>query len=143
MLRDREPIRLPTWKNVLADYQHAFDAYHANPGSLPRTAFLDRALLRLEDAVRQPGKFELGLVALSQGAIRELIAGKHLAEEFLIRHKNGDWGNVDAEEAGNNLYAIAREYRITSRYETRQGAELWVSTYGNRSVTHLFTRQEH
>ena len=98
MRRDTEPIRLPTWTTVLADYRHALDAYRADPGSLPRTAFLDRAVIRLQEAVRQPGLFELGLVALSAGAIRELVGGQHLAEEFLIRHKNGDFGLMVPED---------------------------------------------
>src|SRR5687767_8138541 len=122
-MREREPVRLPTWRRVLDDYQRAFARYHADPGSLSTTAFLDRAIDRLHAAYREPGLFEVGLVALSHGAIRELVAGQHLAEEFLIRHKNGDFGLMVQEDVDTNRYAIPREYQVTSRYQTRTGAE--------------------
>ena len=131
------------WRRCLEDYRRAFAAYHANPASLATTAFLDRAIVRLEEASRAPGLFELGLVALSHGAVAELSRTKHLAEEFLIRHKHGDWGNVTEDEARNNRYAVIRDDQITSRYETRSGSGLWVMTYGNRAATHLYTPEEH
>ena len=143
MRRDTEPIRLPTWTTVLADYRHALDAYRADPGSLPRTAFLDRAVIRLQEAVRQPGLFKLGLVALTEGAIRELVGGQHLAEEFLLRHKHGDFGLMVPDDVQTNRFAIDHGHRITSRYETRAGGELWVVTDGQRLATHLFERREH
>lgn len=139
----REPIRLPAWRAPLTEYQRAFEHYHANPASLATTAFLDRAIARLEEAYRQPGLFELGLVALSPAACAALVSGKHLAEEFLIRHKNGDWGLMVWEDAAHNRAAVRRERSVTSRYHTRAGAELWISTRGDRSATHLFTRKEH
>jgi hypothetical protein len=85
------------------EYQRAFEHYHANPASLVTTAFLDRAIVRLEEAYRQPRLFELRLVALSPAACEALASGKHLAEEFLIRHKNGDWGLTEWEDAAHVL----------------------------------------
>ena len=142
-MREREPITFPTWRRSLEDYQRAFADYHANPASLATTAFLDRAIVRLDEAYREPGLFPLGLIALTSGACDALSTGKHLAEEFLIRHKNGDFGLMEPDDVGNNRYAIPREYQVTSRYQTRKGAELWIATHGNRSATHLFTREEH
>src|SRR5688572_23459715 len=141
-MREAEPVRLPTWRRVLEDYRRAFDRYHADPDSLPRTAVLDRAVQRLQEAARAPGLFETGLVALSQGAIRELVAGKHLAEEFLIRHKNGDFGLMVPEDVQNNRFAIDHGHRVTSRYGTNAGGELWLITDGDRMATHLFERGE-
>jgi len=142
-MREREPITFPTWRRTLEDYQRAFADYHANPASIATTAFLDRAIVQLDEAYREPGKFPLGIIALSSGACDVLSRDKHLAEEILIRHKNGDWGNVSRDEAGNNLYAVTRDYQITSKYETRTGSGLWVMTYGNRAATHIYTPEEH
>ena len=142
-MSERERFGFPEWQAPLTEYQRAFERYHANPGSLATTAFLDRAITRLEAAYRRPGLFELGRVALSDGACEALVSGKHLAEEFLIRHKHGDWGLAEREDAALNRTAVRRAGEVTSRYQTRGEAELWISTRGDRSTTHLFTRDEY
>ena len=50
---------------------------------------------------------------------------------------------MDREDAALNRTAVRRDGEVTSRYQTRAGAVLWISTRGDRSATHLFTRQEY
>jgi hypothetical protein len=128
----------PAWRQTLGEYQRAFVSFQRDPGSLSRVAFLDRAMERLQAAYQEPGLFALGEVQLTSGAFGELTRGKHLAEEFLIRHKNGDWGDVSAEEAARNQDNVAKGWRIVSRYATRAGGEIRIATAPGLNETRLY-----
>lgn len=132
-MRETEPIRLPTWKTALRDYERAMGRYTQNP-TLGATAFLDRARLRLDAEVRTGGRFPLGLVAMSADAIGILKETATIPQQYLIRHRNGDYGALGEEDGADNEYAIPREYRVRLVYATDAGA-LEVVTVGNRSHT--------
>jgi hypothetical protein len=140
---EREPIRLPTWRRTLDEYRRAFERYHATPASLAATAFLDRAIARLRESYHQPGRFDLGLVLLTPGAGAELARSKHLAEEFLLRHKHGDWGELPPEDIRANDAALRRDSRLLSAYRTRRDGKLWIITEWDRSTTTLLLPEEY
>lgn len=85
--QERRPLPFPVWRRRLEVYRQAFAAYRASLAGIATTAFLDRALVQLDEAYQEPGLFPLRLIALSSGAGDALKTGKHLAAEFLIRHK--------------------------------------------------------
>ena len=98
---EREPARLPTWKAALAEYERALGRYKENP-TLAATAFLDRARTRLDAELTRGGKFPLGLVTVSTAAIAVLTATGAIPQQYLIRHRNGDHGQLSPDEALDN-----------------------------------------
>jgi hypothetical protein len=53
---------------------------------------------------------------------------------YLIRHSNGDWGDMDEADKNENAYSLEHGFRIMSAYNTPQG-KLWIITEADRSVT--------
>jgi len=81
-------------------------------------------------------KFKLGQCVASSNAVglmdRQRINPLHL----LMRHVNGDWGDLDAEDKELNDAAVASgEERIFSAYVLPSGDKLWVITEHDRSLT--------
>ena len=70
-------------------------------------------------------------------------AAFHLPAEFLIRHKNGDWGELDPEDRRENERALVFGSRLLSAYATRTGEALWVITEADRSATTLLLPEEY
>ncbi len=91
----------PSYQKALSRYEQAFNAYQAGPS--------EETLRRLRGAMgillvetQKPGRFKLGDVYLTPGAIDALSEAKHIPEEFLLRHKHGDWGELDPEDVREN-----------------------------------------
>ena len=142
MDREREPIRVPTWRTPLRAFELARDAYAADP--TPRNLALAQRLGEiLTEELMRPGKFALGQVVSTIGAHNTLAAALHLPAEFLIRHKNGDWGELDPEDRRENERALRQGSRLLSAYATRTGEKLWVITEADRSATTLLLPEEY
>ena len=77
------------------------------------------------------------------GAHEAIGAAFHLPAEFLIRHKNGDWGALPAEDVQENERALRDGSRLFSAYDTRLGSRLWVTTEWDRSITTLLLPAEY
>jgi hypothetical protein len=67
--------------------------------------------------------FSLGKLVTTPGALMALLRAKQSPLEFLERHMTGDWGDLCAEDAAENEYAVAHGLRILSGYTTSAGAE--------------------
>ena len=50
--------------------------------------------------------------------------------EFLIRHTNGARSSGNEDEGGHTLCVLTRDFRITSHFETRTGADRLIMTFG-------------
>jgi len=55
--------------------------------------------------------------------------------EFLTRHINRDWGDLDDEDRKENEYSLEHGFRLLSAYKTNAGDRLWIITEADRSVT--------
>ena len=75
-------------------------------------------------------RFRLGRTVATPGA---LALGVDLGA-LLRRHHAGDWGDVCADDAEANDYALAGGARLLSAYETPAG-RVWVITEADRSAT--------
>jgi hypothetical protein len=64
-------------------------------------------------------------------------------QEFLNRHANGDWGEVDASDAKENELSLQRGFRLLSSYTTAAGDRLWIITEADRSATTLLLPGEY
>ena len=139
---EHEPIRLPTWRTPLRAFELARDAYAADP--TPQNLALTQRLGEiLTQELARPGKFALGRTVSTIGAHNALAAALHLPAEFLIRHKHGDWGELDPEDRRANERALRQGSRLLSAYATRAGERLWVITEWDRSTTTLLLPEEY
>jgi hypothetical protein len=71
-------------------------------------------------------------VTMASGAYNEIVDAIPDTQEFqtamqglLLRHVNGDWGEVDAHDARQNDLSVKSGARIVSSF-TVKGIELWV-----------------
>ena len=72
--------------------------------------------------------FDLGRLLMSKGVVAALAEARDSPFAFLERHVSGDWGDMCAEDAATNAYAIGRPMRIMSTYTTSNGVRFWIST---------------
>jgi hypothetical protein len=89
----------------------------------------------LDDEESSMPMFELGQVVATPAALEVLQAAHQRPAEFLQRHANGDWGQVDEHDAKANAEALLDEGRILSSYQTSTGQNIWIITEADRSST--------
>ncbi len=88
----------------------------------------------------------LGRIVYTQGIAAEIESGKiteHDLRRLLIRHQNGDWGNLGAEDKAANDYAAKHGERILSSYIVDGIGKVWVITEWDRSVTTILFPSEY
>ncbi len=66
-------------------------------------------------------------------------AGEQVAPDdvgrALIRHGNGDWGDVSEEDCAANDRAFDYNERIKSVWRNREGVAFWIITEADRNAT--------
>jgi hypothetical protein len=87
------------------------------------------------------GTFALGRVVLTPGALGMATSGVNVGQ-YLGRHCQGDWGDLSESDKSANDFAVSRDLRIFSAYETAGGL-LWVITEADRSVTTFLLPSEY
>lgn len=85
-------------------------------------------------AVNKP-LFKLGHCVATPGAIHALEEAGQGVWEYVSRHVQGDYGEVDAEDRQANEDAIKHGERILSAFTLRTGQRLYVITEADRSST--------
>ena len=87
--------------------------------------------------------FELGQIVMTQG-INQLLGDlpHELLLPCLIRHQNGDWGELCIEDKVANDEATRHGLRILSAYNFA-GERIWIITEGDRSVTTFLLPSEY
>jgi hypothetical protein len=137
-----EPIKAPSWRTVLRALDRRVQDYlhHPTDAALAR---LFAQQLRLERELAKPGRFELGRLVQTPGAHEAMATALHVPAEFLLRHKQGDWGELPSEDHAENERAVREGSRIFSAYRTRRDAKLWVITEWDRSATTLLLPEEY
>jgi hypothetical protein len=61
----------------------------------------------------------------------------------LVRHRSGDWGNLDIDAARMNFRALEYGGTISSAYRAADGTEFWIVTEADRSVTTVMLPEDH
>jgi len=87
--------------------------------------------------------FSLGHVVATPGALAALRDAGQQAQEFLTRHRYGDWGDLTDEDWKANNFAVTRPLRLLSAYPLATGATLWVLTEADRHATTLLLPSEY
>jgi hypothetical protein len=85
-------------------------------------------------------KFQPGTVVATVGAT--MVASEEQLAALVRRHISGDWGNVGAEDAKANEWALKVGERLLSSYDV-DGNKLWVITEADRSATTVLTPGEY
>ena len=90
--------------------------------------------------------FQLGEVQITAEAKAALAEVGYSARLFLSKHESGDWGEVEANIAAANEFAVERGHTmhlITSQYRLKSGTVLMLSTAADQSTTlmHLSSEQ--
>ena len=88
-------------------------------------------------------KFPLGQVVSTPGALEALDKSGQQPWQLLVRHVQGDWGDLDAQDRRLNDEAVKDGSRILSAYTLTTGVRLWVITEADRSSTCLLLPEEY
>jgi hypothetical protein len=139
---ENELRRIPNYQEVLRNYQQAVEHWQQE-GTIAAQGFFEMRYHALLRALDEPGRFELGSIGWTDGAEEAMQRGLHIPAEFAIRHKNGDYGDLDPEDRRVNEESIARQGRVLSRYQTRHGDTLWVITDAGWQNTTLLRPEEY
>lgn len=91
----------------------------------------------------EPGKLELGHIVATPGSLGALEDASQSAARFLLPHKQGDWGELDAFDRRQNNRALLLGGRVLSAYRTQLGEKLWVITEADRRATTLLLPEEY
>ena len=87
--------------------------------------------------------FSLGQVLATPGALAALEAAGQAPQEFLDRHRIGDWGDLDPEDIKENELALQKGFRLFSAYTLADGSRIWIISEADRASTTIFTPSEY
>ena len=87
--------------------------------------------------------FKLGQIVATPAALEALDRAGQQPWQLLVRHVQGDWGELDAEDRRLNDEAVKEESRILSAYTLKTGVRLWIITEADRSSTCLLLPEEY
>lgn len=142
MERDRRPP--VDHVAILTAYRQAAEQARYDP-----TADARRRVAQTEGAVIAAlldptlGRFDLGHIVATPGALAALDRAGQNPPEFLLRHKFGDWGELDPEDRRVNEHALRHDQRLLSAYRSRRDERLWVITAWDRSATTLLLPEDY
>jgi len=88
-------------------------------------------------------KFSLGQVVATPGALAAFQEAQDNFSRYLQRHSNGDWGEVNAEDAAENELSLREGFRLLSAYTITGGIKIWVITERDRSATTILLPEEY
>lgn len=88
-------------------------------------------------------RFPLGRLMTTPGALDAIQESNQSPVDFLARHAQGDWGDIDDEDKKANEAAIKQQSRVFSAYHTTDGAKLYVITEWNRSLTTILLPEDY
>ena len=93
------------------------------------------------------GRFPLGRVVATPGALDVLEETGTDALALLRRHLRGDWGEIPACDARENELSVREGFRVLSSYpvgdEADDGERVWIITAADRSSTCLLLPSEY
>ena len=87
--------------------------------------------------------FPLGRIVATPGALAALAAAEQTPQEFLARHRRGDWGDLSEEDRHENELSLRAGFRLLSAYHTKLGVQLWIITEADRSATTLLVPSDY
>lgn len=93
-------------------------------------------------------KFDLGQLVVTRGIekliIEEECDNTQEIAQCIVRHRQGDWGNLDEDDKMLNDNAVVDGGRILSAYEIGENkVKIWIITEADRSYTTILLPEEY
>ena len=88
-------------------------------------------------------KFEPGQIVATPGVLEEFRASGEDPLTYLVRHLNGDWGDLSADDVRENELSLEHGWRILACYRLSSGVRIWLITEADRSVTTFLLPEEY
>ena len=88
-------------------------------------------------------KFPLGRIVGTPGALSALAQTAQTPNEFLDRHVQGDWGDLDEHDRNENEFSLREGFRILSAYHLKDETKIWIITEADRSSTTILLPEEY
>jgi hypothetical protein len=101
----------------------------------------DSMNLKPADDGSPPPKFLLGVIVATPNALDKIPNEEIL--NALSRHVRGDWGTLDAEDAGANENALQKGGRLFSAYQSIQNVKFWIITEWHRRITTVLLPEDY
>ena len=86
-------------------------------------------------------QFPLGMVVIMQNAAAKLLPFDVM--DALVRHAQGDWGDLCEEDRLSNERALVEHKPLLSAYHASNGNRFCITTEGDRSVTTIFLPEDY
>jgi hypothetical protein len=88
-------------------------------------------------------KFPLGQMLATPGALRAAEKAETSFWPYLMRHAEGDWGELGEEDIAENEFSLNRHLRLLSAYTLPTGVQIWIITEADRSATTILLPEEY
>ena len=88
-------------------------------------------------------KFPPGRVVATPGAIELLDKNGMDGSSVLLRHLQGDWGDLDDADIKQNDFSLENKQRLLSSYSLPDSAKVWVITEWDRSATTILLPEDY
>jgi len=89
------------------------------------------------------GRFPLGHLVATPGAIDAMERATASPLVLLARHVTGDWGDLCDEDKAANERAVSAALRLLSAYNLSDDTEVWIITEADRSSTIILLPEEY
>ncbi len=86
-------------------------------------------------------KFWLGRVVATPNALARIPASD--LSTGLLRHQDGDWGDLDPEDKAENELSLREGFRLLSAYHSAEKVKFWIITEADRSVTTVLLPEDY
>ena len=88
-------------------------------------------------------RFSLGRVVATPGALRAFEDSGDASLVLLMRHLQGDWGDLSPEDVQANEEALKVGARLLSAYYLSDKTKIWIITEADRSSTCILLPSEY
>lgn len=92
-------------------------------------------------AINEIALFPMGRIVMTRGVQASIAADEILVA--VIRHSQGDWGNLCEEDEKRNDEAMVYSMRLFSQYLASDGTKFWIITEQDRSYTTILLPNEY
>jgi hypothetical protein len=88
-------------------------------------------------------KFPLGQLLMTPGAAEAFKRTQEEWSPYLLRHAQGDWGELDEHDVRENEHSLQQGLRLLSRYTLCDKTVIWIITEADRSATTFLLPDEY
>ncbi len=88
-------------------------------------------------------KFSPGQLVATPGFIQALHDSGDKIVPYLLRHVQGDWGELDEHDRKENELSLRKGFRLLSAYRLSDDTKFWVITEADRSATTFLLLEEY